>query len=96
MSDDPRNVRIMLEKAEYDLSQAIFVLGEIQAQLETIATAVGANQRYTHLNRVTSLPAGSSSLSQIETAQAIPTAVSVQTPAQTALAPQTPQTKPSL
>jgi multidrug resistance efflux pump len=87
MSDDPRNVRIMLQQTQFDLAQALFQLGEAQkaledanAQLETIANSVGANQRYTHLNRVTSLPAGSSSLSQIETAQAIPTAVSVQAP----------------
>jgi hypothetical protein len=48
MSDDPRNVRIMLQQAEFDLAQAIFVLGEIQAQLETIANSVGANQRYVY------------------------------------------------
>jgi hypothetical protein len=80
MSDDPRNVRIMLQQAEFDLSQAIFVLGEIQAQLETIAASVGANQRYMHLNRVTSLPAADSSLSTIETAQAIPTDVTTPSP----------------
>jgi hypothetical protein len=85
MSDDPRNVRIMLQQTQFDLAQAIFQLGEAQkalqdanSQLETIANSVGANQRYVYLNRVTSLPAGSSSLSTIETAQAIPTAVLIQ------------------
>lgn len=82
MSDDPRNVRIMLQQTQFDLTQAIFQLGEAQkaledanSQLETIANSVGANQRYVYLNRVTSLAAGVSPLSVIETAQAIPTTV---------------------
>jgi hypothetical protein len=96
MSDDPRNVRIMLQQTQFDLAQAIFQLSEAQkalqdanSQLEKIANSVGANQRYVYLNRVTSMAAGVSPLSAIETTQVIPTAV-------TALAPQTPQTKPSL
>ncbi len=33
MSDDPRTIRILLEKAQFDLSVAVFQLGELQAAL---------------------------------------------------------------
>src|SRR6266478_3942326 len=97
MNDDPRTIRILMQKAQFDLSVAIFQLGEMNAalaaknklltdaqatlarlttQLEAIASSVGANQRYVHLNRLTSQPAALSVLGAIETAPVISTSVS--------------------